>query len=112
MGFPSDSVCKESTFIAIDSGDVGSIPELGRSPEEGNGNPLQYSCLENPMDRGAYWEATLPIPAGCPRAPHGSRLTSVASSAKGYRAQGPIPNNSAFPSHSLGLKQQKASILP
>ena len=38
-------------------GDAGSIPGLGRSPGEGNGNPLQYSCLENPMDRGA-WEAT------------------------------------------------------
>ena len=36
----------------------GSIPGLGRSPEEGNGNPLQYSCLENPMDRGA-WQATV-----------------------------------------------------
>ena len=34
---------------------LGSIPGLGRSPREGNGNPLQYSCLENPMDRGAWW---------------------------------------------------------
>ena len=39
-------------------GDVGSIPGLGRSPEEGNGNPLQYSCLENPIDKGA-WKATV-----------------------------------------------------
>ena len=38
--------------------DVGLIPELGRSPGEGNGNPLQYSCLGNPMDRGA-WKATV-----------------------------------------------------
>ena len=38
--------------------DVGSIPRSGRSPEEGNGNPLQYSCLENPMDRGG-WQATV-----------------------------------------------------
>ena len=37
------------------AGDWGSIPGSGRSPEEGNGNPLQYSCLENPMDRGAWW---------------------------------------------------------
>ena len=36
-------------------GDPGSIPGLGRSPGEGNGNPLQYYCLENPMDRGAWW---------------------------------------------------------
>ena len=34
---------------------MGSVPGLGRSPEEGNGNPLQYSCLKNPMDRGAWW---------------------------------------------------------
>ena len=38
-------------------GDSGSITGLGRSPEEGNGNPPQYSCLENPMDRGARWAA-------------------------------------------------------
>ena len=38
---------------AGDTGDVGSVPGLGRSPGAGNGNPLQYSCLENPMDRGA-----------------------------------------------------------
>ena len=40
------------------SGDMGMIPGLGRSPGEGNGNPLQYSCLENSMDRGA-WKATV-----------------------------------------------------
>ena len=40
------------------AGDVGLIPGSGRSPEEGNGNPLQYSCLENAMDRGA-WRATV-----------------------------------------------------
>ena len=37
------------------AGDVGSIPRLGRSPGEGNGNPLQYSCWEDPMDRGTWW---------------------------------------------------------
>ena len=41
--------------IACNAGDPGSIPGWGRSPGEGNGNPLQYSCLENPMDRGAWW---------------------------------------------------------
>ena len=40
---------------AEDTGDVGSIPGSGRSPEGGHGNPLQYSCLENSMDRGAWW---------------------------------------------------------
>ena len=55
MGFPGGSDGKESAHI---EGDPGSIPELGRYPGEGNGNPLQYSCLENSMDRGA-WEATV-----------------------------------------------------
>ena len=43
---------------ARDAGDAGLIPGWGRSPRVGNGNPLQYSCLENPMDRGA-WRATV-----------------------------------------------------
>ena len=51
-GFPGGSDGKESVCNA---GDSGSIPELGRSPREGNGNPLQYSCLENAMNRGAWW---------------------------------------------------------
>ena len=42
---------------AWNAGDLGSIPGSGRSPEEGNSNPLQYSCLENPMDGGAWWAA-------------------------------------------------------
>ena len=48
MGFPGGSEVKAS---ASNEGDLGSIPGLGRSPGEGNGNLLQYSCLENPMDR-------------------------------------------------------------
>ena len=52
LGFPGGSEVKASACIA---GDLGSIPGLGRSPGEGNGNPLQYSCLENPMDGGAWW---------------------------------------------------------
>ena len=51
MGFPGGSDGKESDCNA---GDLGSIPGLGRSPGEGNGSPLQYSCLENPMDRGPW----------------------------------------------------------
>ena len=54
-GFPDGSDGKES---ASNAEDLGSIPGLGRSPGEGNGYPLQYSCLENPMDRGA-WRATV-----------------------------------------------------
>ena len=55
MDFPGGSDDKESAHKA---GDVGSIPGSGISPGEGNGNPLQYSCLENSMDRGA-WQATV-----------------------------------------------------
>ena len=55
MDFPGSSDGKAS---ACNAGDLGSIPGSGRSPEERNGNPLQYSCLENPMDGGA-WQATV-----------------------------------------------------
>ena len=55
IGFPHGSVGKSS---ACNAGDLGSIPRSGRSPVEGTGNLLQYSCLENPMDRGA-WQATI-----------------------------------------------------
>ena len=52
---PGGSVVKNPTAHAGDIRDAGSIPGLGRRPGEGNGNPLQYSCLENSMDRGAWW---------------------------------------------------------
>ena len=48
-------VVKNLPAIAGDRRDIGSIPESGRSPGEGNGNPLQYSCLGNPVDRGVRW---------------------------------------------------------
>ena len=52
LGFPGGSEVKVS---ACNAGDLGSIPGLGRSPGEENGNPLQYACLENPMEGGAWW---------------------------------------------------------
>ena len=52
MGFPGGPDSKESAYNA---GNVGSNPGLRRSPGGGHGNPLQYSCLENPMDGGAWW---------------------------------------------------------
>ena len=55
MGFPGDSVVKNPPANA---GDTGLIPGPGRSPREGNSNPLKYSCLGNPMDRGV-WQATI-----------------------------------------------------
>ena len=59
FGFPDVSDGKES---ACSVGDPGSIPGLGRSPRDGNGYPLQYPCLENLMDRGAWWAAAHGVP--------------------------------------------------
>ena len=58
MGFPSSSNGKESACNAGNTGDAGSIPGSGRSPGGGNVNPLQYSCMQNLMDREA-WQATV-----------------------------------------------------
>ena len=55
MGFPGGPVVKNPPANAGDTGDPGSIPGSGRSPGAGNGNPLQYFHLENPMDRGTSW---------------------------------------------------------
>ena len=55
-GFPGGSEVKA---FACNAGDLGLIPGLGSSTGEGNGNPLQYSCLENPMDGGAWWATVL-----------------------------------------------------
>ena len=57
LGFPSGSAVEKSVCYAGGAGGVGSISRLGRSPGGEHGNPLQYSCLENPMDRG-IWQAT------------------------------------------------------
>ena len=54
-GFPGGAVVKNSPASAGDAKDEGSFPGSGRSPGVGNGNPLQYSCLGNPVDRGARW---------------------------------------------------------
>ena len=55
MGFPSSSVVKNLPASAGDAEDVDQIPGLGKSPGRGNGNPFQYSCLKNPMNRGVGW---------------------------------------------------------
>ena len=60
LGFSGGSDSKES---ACNGGDLGLIPGLGRSPGEGNGSPLQCSCLESPMDRGAWWPIVQPVVA-------------------------------------------------
>ena len=75
-GFPGSSVGKES---ACSTGDLGSIPGSGRSPGEGNGNLLQYSCLENPVDRA--WQST---------------VYGVARVGRGLETKPPPPKSSPF----------------
>ena len=58
LSFPGGSVVENPL---ASSADMGSIPGLGRSPGEGNGNPVQYSCLGNPRDRGAWWATVLGV---------------------------------------------------
>ena len=73
MAFPHGSVVKN---LAANTGDAGSIPRVGKIPREGNGNPLQYPCLGDPMDRGAWWAtgghdlATKPQQQSCFRNSH------------------------------------------
>ena len=71
---------KESTCNAEDTGDVGSVPGWGRFPGGGHGNPLQYSCLENPRDRGAWWAAVYGV------AQSQTRLKRLSSSSSLVRA--------------------------
>ena len=62
LGFPGGVVVKNPPANAGDAGVTGLIPGSGRLPGGGNGNPLQYSCLENPMDRGAWWTIVHGVP--------------------------------------------------
>ena len=71
---------------ACKAGDPGSIPGLGRSSGEGNGNPLQYSCLENPMDGGAWWAAVHGV------AKSQNELSNFTSLPEALKAQNPAPN--------------------
>ena len=64
-GFPDGSGVKNPPANARDTGDPGLISGLGRSPGGGNSNPLQYSCLENPMDRGARWTRVHGVATSC-----------------------------------------------
>ena len=80
MGFPGGSVVESLPANAIETGDTGSIPESGRSPGEGNGSPLQHSCLGNRMDRGT-WQAT--VQGGHKESDMTKRLTVSLSQVKG-----------------------------
>ena len=80
MGFPGGKDGKE---FAWNVGDLGSIPQLGRSSGEGNGYPIQYSCLENPMDRVSY-SAVAPIGGYSPWGHKESDMTEAAHQAHVY----------------------------
>ena len=73
-GFPGGVVVKNLPANTGDARDMGSIPGSGRSPGVGNGNPLQYSCLVNPMDRGAWWGYS---PWGCRVGPDWARTQAL-----------------------------------
>ena len=75
-GFPGGWLVKNLPANEGDEGDMGSIPVLGRSPREGSGNLLQYSCLGNPMDRGTWWAALSGSPWNCEAAAAAKSLQS------------------------------------
>ena len=64
LGFPGYTVVENQSANAGDAGNMGSVPGLGRSPWVGNGNPLQYSRAENPVDKGAWWLHSLGLQSG------------------------------------------------
>ena len=88
-GFPGGSVVKNLPASAGDIGDTGSIPGSGRSPGEGNGNPLQYSYLENPMDRGAWWATVL----GVSQSEHAQTQVEIKAQMEGFL---PLPASQHF----------------
>ena len=98
LGFPGGSASKES---ACNAGDPSLIPGSGRSPEGRNGNPLQYSCLENPMDRGVWW-ATV----------HGIAKSWTQLSEHGHGADPPWPLlNLIIPAESIFTNKSHSQVL-
>ena len=76
---------------AGDIRDAGSVPGLGRSPGGGHGNPLQYSCLENPMDRGGWWAAVHRVTMSC------TQLKRIKQASKNHLEILELPYNPAIP---------------
>jgi len=87
-GLPRWLSSKESACNAEDTGNMGSIPGSGRSPGGGHGNPLQYSCLENPMDRGVWWAIVHRVTKNWTRL---KRLSTAQHSILGSRSGNQIP---------------------
>ena len=100
MGFPGGSVVKN---LSANAGDMGSISGLGRAPGEGNGNPLQYSFLENPTDRDAWWDTV-----------HGI-LQARTLSGQPFPPPGDLPNPDTTTNHlskSPKVEQSDIMLLP
>ena len=102
------------------AGDTGSIPELGRSPGEKNGNPLQYSYLENPMDRGAWWATVRGVAKSPTRLDvHSTQLKEILYQSSSYSTflppPAPVKHSSTLSLHrfasSRHLMQMKNEIL-
>ena len=93
--FPDGSGVKNPPVNAGDAGDLGSIPGWGRSPGGGHGNPLQYSCLENSMDRGAWWSTV-----------HGVANSWTRLSTLIHHWQADKPGRIFLPSRSWGVSQR------
>ena len=99
MGFPGGSDGKEST---CNVGDPGSIPGLGRSPGEGNGNSLRSSCLENSMARGAWWNTVHGFAKSQTRLSTNTVTTNAVygnSLSKGGKAVSPAKENRQYSQH-------------
>ena len=94
-GFPGSLDGRASAYSV---GDLGSIPGSGRSPAEGNGNPLQYSRLENPMDQGAWWTTVHGVTKSQTRLSDFSSLHIYVYIYRGYKK---IVFSSNLPTHSL-----------
>ena len=88
-GFPGGSLVQN---LPANTGNVGSIPGSGRSPREWDGNPLQYSCLENPMDGGAWWATVL----GVAKWVNYSRYSSLAPSWSSHMQIGEHPGSHRY----------------
>ena len=90
LGYPGGSDSKES---ACNAGDLGSVPESGRSPGGENGYPLQYSSLENPTDRGAWWAAVYGVANMIEQLT--LKYTNYPTYHRPQRSRGTVPNKTA-----------------
>ena len=120
VGFPAGSVVENLLANAGDAGDPGSIPGSERPPGGGNGNPLQDSCLENPVDRGAWWATVPGVAKTWPRLSTHAYLQSInafSSTLSFHIPSGRLGRNGTLPcyrrgNYGLGKATDQAAVLP